>query len=111
MFPEHLLSRRRFQSSRVARVTVVEFVLQLLSRQHDLFGIDNDHEISGIKMGAEDRLVLAPEEDSHLSGQSPKHASRCVEQMPTLIDFVDGSMNRFRHEGHFSSRQTSKKTY
>src|SRR5574337_992981 len=101
--PQHLLSRGGLQPAGIARMAIVHLILQLLAREYHSLSIHNYHEIPGVQVRTEDRLMLPSQEHSHLGRQPPKYPSRRVDQVPPPIDVVDMRMNRLRHVSAFSS--------
>ena len=61
----------RLEATRIAGVAVIDLVLALLRCHCNLGGVDNDHEVAGVDMRSEDRLVLAPQQRGDLGGEAP----------------------------------------
>ena len=57
----------------VARVPVSPLVLELAAAQGDLVGVNHHHEVAGVDVRREDRLVLPAQQYRHLAGQAAKH--------------------------------------
>src|SRR5205814_6618063 len=58
MGPEHRLGAHLFEAADVAGVPAILLVLELPSRELDLFSVDHDHVIADVKVRTEARLVL-----------------------------------------------------
>src|SRR4051794_5149983 len=59
---EELVVGDRRESARVARVAVRLLLLELLTGEGHLLGVDDDDEVTGVDVGGEGRLVLAAEQ-------------------------------------------------
>ena len=60
--------------------------LGLARGQDHLVGVDDHDVIATIEVRAERRLVLAPQETSHLGGQATEHHALGVDDMPPPLD-------------------------
>ena len=56
--------------------------------EHHLVGIDDDHVVTGVDVGGEDRLVLATEDAGGLRAQTPEHHALSVDDVPCAGDLA-----------------------
>src|SRR6185437_11762115 len=66
----------------VAGVPVGVLLLELVAGQGHPRRVDHDDEVTGVNVGREYRLVLAPEQHSHVAGQTAEHHVGSVNDMP-----------------------------
>ena len=85
MLGEQILVGGRLESTWEARVVVSLLLCQLVARQGNLVGIDNDDEVSTVNMRCKRRLVLAPQEDRGLAGQPAKDDVSGVDDEPRAL--------------------------
>src|SRR4051794_6230694 len=71
----------------IAGVAIEDGLLRLVGRHDDLGRVDDDHEVAGIDVGSEDRLVLPPQHAGDLSGQPAQHEILGIDHMPSALDF------------------------
>src|SRR6266567_2880742 len=76
----------RAQPARVAGVPVRALVGELVAAERDLLGVDDDHEVPGVHVRREDRLVLAAQQDGRLAGQPAEYDLIGVDDMPLTLD-------------------------
>ena len=76
------------QTARVARVVVNILVGVLGARQHDLFGVDDHHVVTGVDMGREGRLVLAAQDRCDLGRHTTEDHALGVDDVPDALDFT-----------------------
>ena len=79
---EHALGADFTEASDVPRVPPIDLVRQLAPGEMDLLGVDHHDVISHVEMRREGRLVLPPQDVSHLTGQSAQHLALGVDQEP-----------------------------
>src|SRR5262245_12961075 len=73
MSVENLLRTGLANATRVARVPDVRLVAQLLPRQPDTLGVDDDDEVAGIEVRGEGWCVLAAQHRGDARGEAPQH--------------------------------------
>src|SRR6266568_4577231 len=78
--------RDRPQAARVTGVPVGVLLLEFAARQRHLRRVDHDHEIAGVHVRGEYRLVLAPEQHRHVAGQAAEHHVGSIDDMPLPRD-------------------------
>ena len=91
--------RRKEAIARVPRMPVRALVFQLVAAERDLVRVDDDHEITGVHVRREDRLVLAAQQDRRLAGQAAKHDVGSIDNVPLPLDVAG-----FRAEGAHGGR-------
>ncbi len=89
---EHLGHRDEFLVANVTRVTEILFLFHLPSGQPNLFRVHDDHEVTAIQVRGERRLVLATNNLSDPTRQTPQHGPVGIDNVPTVIEFT-----RFEH--------------
>ena len=85
---EELVVRDGLESARVAGVAVRLLLLELLTRQGDLVGVDDDDEVTGVDVVREGGLVLAAEERRRVRGEASEDHVGGVDDEPLAGDFT-----------------------
>src|ERR1700712_3904774 len=85
---DHLTDRPLAEAARVATVVVDELALALVARHRDLLGIDDDHEVTGVDVRRELRLVLATQQGGGVGGQPAEDDVGGVDDMPSAGDLA-----------------------
>src|SRR5262249_31984726 len=75
-----------FKSTGVARVAIVHLLIFLAPRQANLLGVDNDHKIAAVKVGAKGWLVLAAQQRRDLSRQTAERLIGGIHHIPVALD-------------------------
>ena len=83
---QHVGERAGLEPTGVAGVVVVDDLLRLRAGQHDLLGVDDDDEVTGVDVRGEVRLVLAAQEHRDLRSETPEHHVRGVDDVPGALD-------------------------
>src|SRR5699024_8278619 len=76
------------EAARVVRVAVGALLLQLGTRERDLVGVHDDHEIAGVDVRGERRLVLAAEQTRGLRGEPTEHDISGVDDVPLALNIA-----------------------
>src|SRR5579875_1680318 len=76
----------RAQATGVPRMPVGALALQLVTAQRHLVGVDDDHEVTGVHVRREDRLVLAAQQDRRMAGQPAENDTGRVNNVPLPRD-------------------------
>src|SRR5439155_6310685 len=76
------------QPARIARVAVVELVVQLLAGDRDLLGVHDHDEVTRVDVRRVLGLALAPEHVRDLRGQTPERLAVCVDEVPAALDLA-----------------------
>src|SRR5215210_2988372 len=82
---EHVVERARLQAARVARVAVVHLRLALLTRDRDLLGVDDDHEVARVHVRRVGGLALAAQGVRDLGGEAPEGLALGVDEQPVAL--------------------------
>ena len=88
-FLEQFARRDLLETAHVARMPVIDFFIPLGARHGYLFGIDDDDEISRIRMGCKDGFVLSPKTGGNLTGEPP----RILSSASTTYHFLSTSFS------------------
>src|SRR5207247_1652398 len=83
---ELLAQRARPQPARIARVPVIELLVELLAGDGDLLGVDNYDEVTGVDVRRVLRLALAAQRVSDARGKPPEGLALGVHDVPTALD-------------------------
>ena len=76
----------RGEAAGVVRVAVRDLLLQLVAGEGDLVRIDDDHEIAGVHVGSEGRLVLPAQQCCGLAGKTTQDDVGGVDDVPLTLD-------------------------
>ena len=83
----HVLETGRVDAARVAGVTVVNLVGGLVARDTELFGIDDDDEVTGIDVRRVDGFVLAAQTEGDFTGHPSENLVGRVNHKPLMRHF------------------------
>src|SRR4051794_30698114 len=90
------------EAARIARVTVVHLVVELVAGHVDLLGIHHDDEVTGVDMRRVLGLGLAAKRVRDLRSQTPERLAFGIDEVPAALDLA-----RFRSPGlHAEKRRT-----
>ncbi len=64
------------------------FAIGLARGEHDLVGVHDDHEVAGVEVRGEDRLVLAAEHAGDLGAQPAEDEPVRVDDVPVALDLA-----------------------
>ena len=73
-------------ASRIARMTDILLVRELLPGQSHLLGVDDDDIVTAVNVRSETRLVFSAQDFGYLGGKTSQYRVRCVDQNPFLGD-------------------------
>ena len=79
---QQLADRAAPQAAGVTRVTVGQLLVLLVAAEGDLFGVDDDDEVTAVGVGRECRLVLAAQQIGCRDGQATEHHVLGVDDVP-----------------------------
>src|ERR671911_362871 len=82
---EEVPGRARSNSTWIISVTIVDFVIEFVSRKLNAFSINNDNKIAGICIRSKNHLVLTAQNSCDL-------ASHAAQDLPIRIDDVPFSL-------------------
>ncbi len=95
MFKHHLrlrfhdiLDRLEASSPRIEGVVIILLQILPLPGDNDLLSVDDDDEITKIRIGCERRLVLAPDNMRNLRGDAPHRFAAGIDQEPLLLNML-----------------------
>src|SRR6266705_4394867 len=77
-----------FMPAHVAGKTHEGLLLFLFAGDTDLLGVDDDHEVTGIDMRRENRLLFAAQKFRRLHRDAAEHLIFSVDQPPFAVDFI-----------------------
>ena len=80
------------------------FLLFLLAGHAHLFGIDNNHKITGIHVRSNDRFFLAAQEIGGFDRDATKHLVFGVNDPPFAVDLICFCRKRFHYETGLGGR-------
>ena len=83
-----LLGRHVPEAADVSGVPAIALVRELVTREVDLLGVEDDHVVTDVEVRREARLVLAPENRRHLGRQAPQHLPLGVDDEPLPFDLA-----------------------
>src|SRR6266487_2846647 len=94
--PQHLggpplelfAQRPAAQAAGIARVPVVHLVVELLARDRDLLGVDDDDEVAGVDVRGVLRLVLAAQRVGDARRETPEGLPLRVNEAPLALDLA-----------------------
>src|SRR2546426_7574322 len=72
------------QATGITAMMAVDLLLELVSRQPNLVGVDHHHVIAGIQIRRKRRLVLPNQYPRHSRGQPPQNLVRSVHDKPVV---------------------------
>src|SRR2546430_5026302 len=85
---ELVAERPAAQAARIARVTVVHLVVELVAGDGDLLGVDDDHEVARVDVRGVLGLVLAAERVGDLRSETPERLPFGVDEVPAALDLA-----------------------
>src|SRR5690625_76435 len=88
MLLQHLLGSGLLQATLVTGVAGVDLLLELVAGEHNLVGIDDDHEIAARLVGGVINLVLAAQQLRDLTSQTTYGLALSVNQHPFVVIFL-----------------------
>src|SRR5713101_4706913 len=91
MLLEQRLQRGEPLVPHVARVPEVALLLELLARQRDALRVHDDDAIATVYVRREGRLVLAPQDLRHATGQA-------AERLPSRVDHEPAALHVLRFQ-------------
>lgn len=77
-----------FLSADISREAGVDLGVFLSTGEHNLIGIDDDHEVAGVDVGGEGWLVLAAEEAGGFDSDLTEDFALGVDHIPLALDFL-----------------------
>ena len=83
---EHILGRSETLSTGITGVTDVHFVSQLLAREADLVGVDDDDVVTTVHVRREIRFVLATEDKGNAGSETTQHLIGRINNVPFFLD-------------------------
>ena len=81
-----ILVLRRTEATRVARVTVIELLFQLLAGKDELIRVYDNHIIARIYIGRVFRLMLTNQNCSNLARQTAEGLSFRIDDIPLFLE-------------------------
>src|SRR5689334_13673031 len=85
---ELVAQRPTAQAAWIARVAVVELVVQLVPGDRDFLGVDDDDEVAGVDVRRVLRLGLAPQRVGDLGRQTAEGFALGVNDVPAALDLA-----------------------
>lgn len=85
------------KSTRIAAVTKVIFVIELIARDGDLSGIDHDHEITRIYAGSVRGFMLTQDYRGDFCRQTTQGLAFRIQQKPFPVDVIGFRYKSFLH--------------
>src|SRR5277367_5889206 len=85
---ELLAERPLPEPARVARMAVVDLLVELVARDRDLLAVDDDDEVSRVHVRGELRLVLAAQPVGDLGRETAEGLTVGIDDIPVAWDFA-----------------------
>src|SRR5690606_12844687 len=86
------------EAARVARVAVRLLLLELLTREGHLLGVDDDDEVTHVHVRSKGGLVLATEDGGGVARETAEHDVFGVDDDPLALHIRRRGAERTRHE-------------
>ena len=77
-----------FDAAGIAGVAVGDLLHLLATRELDLVGVHDDHVVTRVHVGREDRLVLAAQDGRDLRGKTPQYLAAGINHVPAAHDVL-----------------------
>lgn len=94
---EEFLSGDALEATGIARVVVVEFLLELVPGEDHLVSVDADDKVTAIDVRCEGGLVLAAKQGCNLSGGSTDGLTFEIDNKPLALNFLRLGAVCFHH--------------
>ena len=95
MASEKFLGSSETLTSRIAGVTYIDLICELLPGETDFLGVDYDNIIAAVHVRGVVHLVLAAQHDSHFGSKATHDLVCCINHYPFLLDHVRVSRHCF----------------